>query len=371
MALQRKIIHIDMDAFFAAVEQRDCPAYQGRPLIVGGAPNSRGVVATCNYEARRYGIRSAMPASHAYRLCSHAIFVRPRFKVYRQVSNDIRTIFADYSERVEPCSLDEAYLDVSAVQRLCGSATRIAQEVKQRIRRVTGLSASAGVSYNKFLAKIASDMDKPDGLYVITPEQGPGFAARLPVGRFHGIGKATEAKMHALGLKTGADLKRCSLEFLTARFGKAGRYYHDIARGIDERPVRGARVSRSVGAEKTLQQDIEDKELMVRHLQDLLREVMDRVNAKRLVARTLTVKVKYADFELVTRSKTVSMALRVSTETLALLSELLDKTEAGKRKIRLLGVTVSSLSNAENQEYPRQLELFSEVSVFYRGRAGM
>jgi DNA polymerase IV len=358
MALQRKIIHIDMDAFFAAVEQRDCTDYQGRPLIVGGAPNSRGVVSTCSYEARRYGIRSAMPASHAYRLCPHAIFVRPRFEVYRQVSNDIRTIFADYSERVEPCSLDEAYLDVSAVQRSCGSATRIAQEIKQRIRRVTGLTASAGVSYNKFLAKIASDMDKPDGLYVITPEQGPGFAARLPVGRFHGIGKATEAKMHALGLKTGADLKRCSVEFLTTHFGKAGRYYYDIARGNDDRPVRGTRVSRSVGAEKTLQEDIEDKELMVRHLQDLLHDVMDRVNAKRLVARTLAIKVKYADFELVTRSKTVAMPLRMSRETLAMLSELLDKTEAGERKIRLLGVTLSSLSESENAEGPRQLELF-------------
>ncbi len=358
MALQRKIIHIDMDAFFAAVEQRDCLDYRGRPLIVGGAPDSRGVVATCSYEARRYGIHSAMPAAHAYRLCSHAIFVRPRFEVYRQVSNDIRTIFADYSERVEPCSLDEAYLDVSAVERLCGSATRIAQEIKQRIRRITGLTASAGVSYNKFLAKIASDMDKPDGLFVITPQQGPGFAARLPVGRFHGIGKATEAKMHALGLKTGADLKCCSLEFLTAHFGKTGRYYYDIAWGNDERPVRCARVSRSVGAEKTLPQDIEDKELMVRYLQGLLSAAMDRVNAKRLVARTLTVKVKYADFELVSRSKTVAGPLRVSPETLALLSELLDKTAAGKRKIRLLGVTLSSLSKAENPEGPRQLELF-------------
>jgi len=358
MALQRKIIHVDMDAFFAAVEQRDCPAYRGRPLIVGGAPDSRGVVSTCSYEARRYGIHSAMPAAHAYRLCSHAIFVRPRFAVYRQVSKDIRTIFSEYSERVEPCSLDEAYLDVSAAQRLCGSATRMAREIKQRIRRVTGLMASAGVSYNKFLAKIASDMDKPDGLFVITPEQGPAFAACLPVGRFHGIGKATEAKMHALGLKTGADLKGCSLEFLIAHFGKAGHYYYDIARGIDERPVRGVRVSRSVGAEKTLPQDIEDKELMVRYLRDLLYGVMDRVNAKRLVARTLTVKVKYADFEQVTRSTTVSMGLRASTETLALLSELLDKTDAGKRKIRLLGVTLSSLSESENAEGARQLELF-------------
>jgi len=256
MAKQRKIIHVDMDAFFASVEQRDQPEYQGQPLIVGGQPNSRGVVAACSYEARKFGIHSAMPSSRAYRLCPKAIFVKPRFEAYRAVSNQIREIFWRYASQVEPLSLDEAYLDVSYTEAFDGSATRIAQAIKADILSTTKLNASAGVSYNKFLAKIASDMDKPNGLYVIKPEQGMDFVANLPVGQFHGIGPATEAKMQKLGIHTGADLRNKSLAQLVERFGKSGQYYYNIARAIDERPVRSQRVRKSLGKETTFAEDV-------------------------------------------------------------------------------------------------------------------
>ena len=253
MPQNRKIIHIDMDAFFAAVEQRDHPEYQNKPIIVGGKPDSRGVVATCSYEARKFGIHSAMPSSRAYRLCPQAIFVKPRFEAYKEASGLIRQIFSEYTELFEPLSLDEAYLDVSTNNSHHGSATLIAKAIKQSILQKTDLVASAGISYNKFLAKIASDMDKPDGLYLITPEQGEQFVETLAVGKFHGIGKATEKKMHALGIKTGQDLKQQSLAFLIRNFGKAGQYYHNISRAVDHRPVNNHRESKSVGVETTFQ----------------------------------------------------------------------------------------------------------------------
>ncbi len=245
MAKQRKIIHVDMDAFFASVEQRDQPEYQGKPLIVGGKPNSRGVVAACSYEARKFGIHSAMPSARAYKLCPQAIFVSPRFEAYREVSHQMREIFWQYATQVEPLSLDEAYLDVTYTADFDGSATRIAQAIKAEILAKTQLNASAGVSYNKFLAKIASDMDKPNGLYVITPEQGLAFVAELPIGKFHGIGPATEAKMQKLGIQTGADLRQKTLVELVERFGKSGQYYYNIARAIDGRPIRSTRVRKS------------------------------------------------------------------------------------------------------------------------------
>jgi len=255
----RKIIHIDMDAFYAAVEQRDFPELRGKPVVVGGAPDSRGVVATCSYEARVFGIRSAMPASQAYRLCPEAVFVRPRFEAYRAVSAEIRAIFQEFTERVEAISLDEAYLDVTASPLLQGSATRIAQAIKQRIMESTRLTASAGVSYNKFLAKIASDRDKPDGLCLILPEQGREIIAGLPIGGFHGIGKATEAKMKALGIHCGRDLECLSIATLVQQFGKVGEHYYRIARGIDERPVIPNRPRKSWGAETTFPVDLSDK----------------------------------------------------------------------------------------------------------------
>lgn len=355
----RKIIHIDMDAFFAAVEQRDFPEYRGRPLVVGGAPDSRGVVSTCSYEARVYGIRSAMPSSQAYRLCPHAVFVRPRFEVYREVSLQIRRIMLGFTELVEPLSLDEAYLDVTGCLACKGSATLIAREIKNRIRARTGLTASAGVSYNKFLAKIASDLDKPDGLYLILPEQGAAFIENLPVGRFHGIGRATEAKMRQLGIANGGDLKARPLEELMRHFGKAGLHYHRIAHGIDERPVQPARPRKSLGAEVTFQQDLSDKADMQELLLKLAQESLRKLEEKHLSARTLTVKVRYADFELVTRAKTVGAPFRDLGAVAPCLLELLDKTEAGTRKVRLLGVSFAALAGRDEADAPRQLDLFA------------
>ena len=358
MAQQRKIIHIDMDAFYASVEQRDFPRYRGQPLIVGGDPDKRGVVAAASYEARRYGIHSAMPSAWAYRRCPQAIFVRPRFEVYRQVSGEIHSIFQDYTDRVEPLSLDEAYLDVSAVERCQGSATLIAREIKQRIGSQTGLTASAGVSYNKFLAKLASDINKPDGLYLITPERGPDFIAALPVGKFHGVGKATAARMNALAIHTGADLRAWSLERLQQQFGKVGAFYYQIARGVDEREVISQRVRKSLGTETTFEHDLADRAEMLAVLNRLAAEVADDLAAKGLVGMTVTVKVKYADFEQVTRSRTVTRPIREVTAIRALLPELLERTDAGTRRVRLLGVTVSSLKSLAELTAFEQLPLF-------------
>ncbi len=358
MGLQRKIIHIDMDAFYAAVEQRDFPKYRGKPLIVGGDPQKRGVVATCSYEARVFGIHSAMSAAHAYRLCPQAIFIRPRFEVYRQVSRDIQQVLRTVTELIEPLSLDEAYLDVTEVNTCQGSATLIAQEIKQRITAKTQLIASAGVSYNKFLAKLASDMDKPNGLYVITPEQGPGFVEALPIGRFHGIGKATEARMKAVGVYTGADLKQWPLERLQQTFGKVGAHFYHIARGIDERPVENRQERKSIGTETTFDWDLESVEEMLNHLHRLAAEVVESLKAKRLLAYTITIKVKYADFQQITRSQTLEQPIQSLTGMLPLLPLLLQRTKAGERKVRLLGVTVSNMTGLNEEGRARQLVLF-------------
>lgn len=339
----RKIIHIDMDAFYAAVEQRDCPDYRGRALIVGGPPDGRGVVATCSYEARRFGIHSAMPSAHARRLCPQAIFVRPRFDVYRDVSKSIRAVFRRYTSLVEPLSLDEAYLDVTDVDMCQGSATLIAREIKHRIREETGLTASAGVSYNKFLAKIASDMDKPDGLYLITPERGPAFAADLPVARFHGVGRATAGRMKSLGIHTGADLRRWSRPALERAFGKAGSHFYNIARGIDHRPVVAERPRKSLGSETTFAEDLQSFDEILARLHGLAREVFVDLATRQLQAHTLTIKVKYANFRQVTRSVTRAWPLGDEAELARTLIALLARTEAGHLPVRLLGVTVSGL----------------------------
>lgn len=339
----RKIVHIDMDAFFASVEQRDKPEYRAMPVIVGGAPDKRGVVAACSYEARKYGIRSAMSSARASRLCPQAIFLRPRFEAYRQVSADIQTIFKTFTNLVEPLSLDEAYLDVSACTQYGGSATRIAEAIKSMIKQATDLTASAGVSYNKFLAKIASDMDKPDGLYVITPAQGQAFIENLAIGKFYGIGKATEAKMQVLGIHNGADLKRWKRQDLTARFGKAGNYYYDIARGIDHRPVINTRLRKSLGSETTFENDLADKDDMLASLQELAQKVLRGLQAKQLLARTVTIKVKYEDFALVTRRITLEQPFNDMRTLLPILPQLLNKTDVAQRRVRLLGVSVSNL----------------------------
>ncbi len=360
MSSTRKIIHIDMDAFFAAVEQRDFPQYRNKPLIVGGLPYSRGVVAACSYEARKYGIHSAMPSSKAYRLCPQAIFVKPRFEAYREVSNVIRDIFAGYTDIIEPVSLDEAYLDVTDVDLYRGSATFIANAIKTAITQKTQLTASAGVSYNKFLAKMASDINKPNGLYLITPEQGIKFTEQLPIGKFHGIGKATAEKMRDLDVHTGSDLKKISLETLQQHFGKAGHHYYAICRGIDLRPVNNHRISKSIGVETTLQQDISTRQEILDHLQTLLKKATIRTAEKHLSAYTLTVKIKYYDFIQITRSRTLTAPITFVSNTLNILEDLLKNTDVGKRSVRLLGVTLSSLNNSSDL-HPQQSDLFNNL----------
>lgn len=353
MTRQRKIIHVDMDAFFASVEQRDTPEYQGKPLIVGGQPNSRGVVAACSYEARQFGIHSAMPCSQAYKLCPHAIFVPPRFEAYRAVSTIIREVFWNYASEVEPLSLDEAYLDVTYTSEFEGSATRIAQAIKREILDKTNLVASAGVSYNKFLAKVASDMDKPDGLYLIKPEQGAEFVAELAIGKFHGIGPATENKMNKLGIFTGKDLRAWEELDLIKQFGKSGRYYYSIARGVDERPVRSTRERKSLGKETTFSENVLNKTDLLTHLASLSELVFTRLEKEQLRPTTLTIKVKYANFEQVTRSITLEHIIDMN-EANRLLAELLSRTGAGEKPVRLVGLTASGFVR-EAAEQAQQL----------------
>ena len=353
----RKIIHIDMDAFYASVEQRDNPTLRHKPIVVGGNPDSRGVVATCSYEARRFGIHSAMSCARAYRLCPQVIFVRPRFAAYQKVSQEIREIFLQYTDLVEPLSLDEAYLDVTINKSGIQSATWVAQNIRKEIRQKTGLTASAGVSYNKFLAKIASDVKKPDGLTVVTPEQAAQFIARLPIRRFHGVGRVTEKKMQNLGIYTGANLLEHPLAELNKFFGKSGQYYFNIARGVDQRPVVPNRVRKSIGKETTVGEDTGDIGQILTIIGDLAEKVAMLLQAKHTSGLTLTLKVKYADFQIVTRSISREQPIETAEEILVLSEKLLQKTEAGDRKVRLLGVTISHLTTDISADEPLQLEL--------------
>lgn len=353
----RKIIHIDMDAFFAAVEQRDKTELRGKPVVVGGDPGGRGVVATCSYEARRFGIHSAMSAARAYRLCPQAIFVRPRFAAYRAVSSQLRQIFLDCTELVEPPSLDEAYLDVTENKLDNPSATRIAQHIRQRIRNETGLTASAGISYNKFLAKIASDIKKPDGLTLVTPEQAADFIAQLPIRRFHGVGRVTEKKMQGLGIQTGADLRACRREELRRHFGSSADYYFQIARGIDKRSVEPNRIRKSIGKEITLAEDLADIAQMLTVLGRQADQVAALLEQRETEAYCLTLKVRYADFTTLTRSRTRAEPFRAAAEMLVVAEELLRSTTAGKQPVRLLGLTVSQFSRELPVDDPLQLAL--------------
>ena len=310
----RKIIHIDMDAFYASVEQRDNPQLRGKPVVVGGDPDSRGVVATCSYEARRYGIHSAMSCARAYRLCPQVIFVRPRFSAYHEVSRQIREIFQRYTDLIEPLSLDEAYLDVTINKPGIQSATWVAQIIRQVIKKETGLTASAGISYNKFLAKIASDVKKPDGLTVVTPERAEQFIAKLPVRRVHGVGRVTEKKMQNLGILTGADLRLRSRQELDRNFGKAGEYYFNSARGIDLRPVVPNRVRKSIGKETTLIEDTADHGQILTIIGDLAAKVAMLLREKKTSGLTLTLKVKYSNFQIVTRSISREQSIETAGE---------------------------------------------------------
>src|SRR6478672_353743 len=290
-----------MDAFYASVEQRDHPELRGKPVAVGGG--HRGVVMAASYEARKYGIRSAMPAVTAKRRCPDLIFVKTRFDVYRSVSQQIRAIFLDYTDLVEPLSLDEAYLDVTEDRCGLGSARAIAEDIRRRIREDCQLTASAGVSYCKFIAKLASDHRKPDGLCVITPEKGPEFVAALPVARFHGVGPVTAKKMERLGIHTGADLREWSLPALQANFGSSAEWYWRICRGIDERPVRPDRPYKSVSAERTFDEDLRDPERLAAELERISRYAWARIERAEVAGRTVTLKIKFGDFTLITRSK--------------------------------------------------------------------
>ncbi len=341
------IIHIDMDAFYAAVEQRDFPQYRNKPVVVGGDPEKRGVVATCSYEARKFGIHSAMACARAQRLCPKAIFVRPRFEVYRQISQQIRDIMFSYTDLVEPLSLDEAYLDVTHCKRSFGSPTLVAKAIKNEIFQTTGLTASAGVSYNKFIAKIASDMDKPNGLTLITEKQGPEFVKQLPIGKFHGIGPATETKMQDLGIYTGEDLLAWSIDELKAIFGKVSEYYYYAARGVDRREVMSHRQRKSIGSEQTFSEDIKDEKEMLAKLQELATEVWQDMHTKNICGRTITVKVKFDNFVQVTRAATLAGNISRLEDISGQLEELLNKAEVRGRHVRLLGVAVSKLTTKE------------------------
>jgi len=345
-----------MDAFFASVEQRDFPDYRGKPLIVGGSPEGRGVVAAASYEVRKYGVHSAMPAAKAIRLCPHAIFVRPRFEVYREVSHQIRDIFFDYTDLVEPLSLDEAYLDVTENNVDCPSATLIAKDIKRCIKEETRLTASAGVAFNKFLAKIASDLDKPDGLAIITPDEAEAFLDDLEIGAFYGIGKATEQKMLSLGIKTGKDLKEWNEYDLVKKFGKVGRYYYGIVRGRDDREVKTHRIRKSIGKENTFSEDIDDISWIQNFLRELAGKVADRAQRLNASGKTVTLKVRYKDFETITRSMSYTHYINSSQDLADSAIRLLEQTQVGQRKVRLLGITLSNL-NLEEKQYYQQLEL--------------
>jgi len=352
-----RIIHFDMDAFYASIEQRDNPSLKGKPVIVGGDPDRRGVVSTCSYEARKYGIRSAMPSKTAIRLCPHAVFLHPRFDVYKKVSKQFISICHDYTDLIEPLSLDEAFLDVTENKKNIASATLIAREIKKRIFNETGLTVSAGVSYNKFLAKTASEINKPDGIAVIHPEKAKKFLETLPIGQFFGIGKVSEKRMIALGINNGYDLKNTSLERLTKHFGKAGRFYYDIVRGIDDRPVMPVRERKSYGREITLDEDILDMDLIHSILRDIAIELETALKRKSLKGRTITLKVKYFDFQLATRSITLETPVNDAEKITGEIFSLLEHTEAGRKKIRLLGISLSNFLFADDISCDRQLIL--------------
>jgi DNA polymerase-4 len=353
----RKIIHIDMDAFFASVEQLDNPELRGKPVAVGGS-GERSVVAAASYEARKFGVRSAMPSITAKKLCPDLIFVSHHFERYNEVSNLVFSIFKEYTDFIEPLSIDEAFLDVSTDKKNIGSATIIAKEIKKEIKVRTGLTASAGVSVNKFLAKIASEINKPDGLFVIHPEEAETFIEALPVEKFYGIGKVTAEKMHKLGIHSGADLKKWDLVSLVRNFGKTGVFYFDIVRGKDERPVETDLERKSVGTELTFEKDLTTRFEIVAELYKIEKELMTRLESSGSAGRTITLKIKFADFKQITRSKTLQNYIRDFDTLHREVSEIRKSLMLEGNRIRLLGV---SISNLETDDYSdKQLFLFGE-----------
>ena len=354
----KKIIHLDMDAFYASIEQRDNPSLKGKPVIVGGDPNRRGVVSTCSYEARKYGVHSAMPSKTAIKLCPQAIFLPPRFEAYKNASGEFLSICADYTDLIEPLSLDEAFLDVTENKKNMLSATIIAKEIQSRVFSEMGLTVSAGVSYNKFLAKIASDINKPNGIAVIRPMDAEKFLETLPIGKFYGVGKIGEKKMMALGINNGLDLKMRDLETLLKHFGKAGKFYYDIVRGIDARDVAPYRERKSYGREITLAEDILDMDLIKSILEHIAAELESALKRKNIKGRTVTLKIKYYDFQQITRSRTLDRLVDSADEIINEVYQLLDSTDAGIKKIRLLGISLSNFDNEDEKVSDDQLSLF-------------
>ncbi|MEB3219963.1 MAG: DNA polymerase IV [Nostocales cyanobacterium 94392] len=354
----RKIIHIDMDAFYASVEHRDRPQYRGKPLVVGGSATQRGVVAAASYEARKYGIHSAMPSKLAVARCPNLIFAKPRFEVYREISAQIHHIFKRYTDTFEPVALDEAYLDVTENKQALPYASTVARHIRAEIFQETQLTASAGVSINKFLAKMASSRNKPNGMTVILPEDAQTFVEQLPIEKFHGIGKVTAAKMHDLNIRTGADLKARSHSELVKYFGKSGNYYYNIARGQDDRAVEPNRIRKSIGAENSFAQDLSDRATCIKELEQIAQTLHKRIEKHQAAGRTLTLKVKFSDYQQITRSKTLLMPIKdlgvIVREAIALFEGI----ELEGKNIRLLGISLSNLDNKKELEVI-QLLLFN------------
>ena len=355
---ERKIIHIDMDAFYASVEQRDHPELRGKAIAVGHA-EERGVVAAASYEARKYGVRSAMSSLKAKQLCPHIVFVPGRMHIYKEVSAQIHAIFHDYTDLIEPLSLDEAFLDVTQNKKGILLAVDIAKEIKQRIREELNLVASAGVSYNKFLAKVASDYRKPDGLCTIHPDQALEFIGNLSIESFWGVGKVTAQKMHTLGIHRGKELQQCTLEMLTRHFGKTGQLYYQFARGIDLRPVQPERIRKSVGCEHTLDKDITKPSSVIIELYHVATELTERLKRNEFSGNTLTLKIKFYDFKQITRSLTQEKELHDLKDILPLAKQLLKEVDYSIRPIRLIGLTVSNPKEEQEEKHDmwKQLEL--------------
>ncbi|MHA6316455.1 DNA polymerase IV [Altererythrobacter sp. CAU 1778] len=358
----RKIIHVDMDAFFASVEQRDNPELRGKPVAVGGS-SGRGVVAAASYEARKFGVKSAMPSVTALRRCPDLIFCKSRFDVYREVSGQIRAIFHHYTPLVEPLSLDEAYLDVTDDIHGIGSATRIAQMIRRDILETTQLTASAGVSYNKFLAKLASDQNKPDGLCVIRPGEGAAFVQSLPVRRFHGVGPKGAEKMARLGIETGADLAARDMVFLRANFGSFADYLYRAARGIDLRPVRSSRTRKSVGGERTFHEDQHAPEELRETMERIIDIVWERIKRNEASGRTVTLKLKYNDFTIHSRAKSVPQLVETKDAFAAIARDLLEEELPLPRPIRLMGLTLSSLRGVEKASRREKAARAAQLSL--------
>jgi DNA polymerase-4 len=343
----RKIIHVDMDAFYASVEQMDNPALKGKPLAVGGA-EKRGVVSAASYEARKFGVRSAMSGYLAKRNCPDIIFVPPRFERYKEISLKIRSIFFDYTDLVEPLSLDEAYLDVTTNKKGNPSASLIAEEIRQRIFDEVGLTASAGISINKFLAKVASDYNKPNGQKTVNPEEVLSFLEDLEIRKFYGVGKVTANKMYHLGIFTGKELKQKSLEFLSENFGKSGDYYYQVVRGIHNSEVKPNRIPKSVGAERTFDENLSSEIFMLQRLENIATELEKRLKKSKISGKTVTLKIKYSDFTLQTRSKTLAYFIADKSLILETTKELLYQ-EKLENSVRLLGISLSNLNTEKNE----------------------